>query len=139
MAMTSLATLWAATTVLFDAHWGHPAGVVALFVALILAVSGVTALIATVARTDEQVDGLTSIAAFTLALLGGSFGDAGGLPPPWNQLQVLTPNGWAMRGFVDLSAGAQPADILLSLGAILAFAAVTLGLAALRAGRLVGG
>lgn len=138
MAMASLVTLWAATTLLFDANWGHPLGVVAIFVVLVLAVSGVAGLIATAARTDEQVDGLTSIAAFVLALLGGSFGDVGGLPPPWDGLAQFTPNGWALRGFVDLSAGAAPGDILLPLVAILAFAALTLGIAAPRASRLVG-
>ncbi|CAN5297977.1 hypothetical protein BH20ACT8_BH20ACT8_15770 [soil metagenome] len=138
MAMASLVTLWAATTLLFDANWGHPLGVVAIFVVLVLAVSGVAGLIATAVRTDEQVDGLTSIAAFVLALLGGSFGDVGGLPPPWDGLAQFTPNGWALRGFVDLSAGAAPGDILLPLVAILAFAALTLGVAAPRASRLVG-
>ncbi|CAN5854359.1 hypothetical protein BH23ACT8_BH23ACT8_00700 [soil metagenome] len=138
MAMASLVTLWAATTLLFDANWGHPLGVVTIFVVLVLAVSGVAGLIATAARTDEQVDGLTSIAAFVLALLGGSFGDVGGLPPPWDGLAQFTPNGWALRGFVDLSAGAAPGDILLPLVAILAFAALTLGIAAPRASRLVG-
>jgi ABC-2 type transport system permease protein len=137
LALASITVMWAVTTVAFEASWGSPAGVLLLAVAIVLAAAGVTALIATAARTDQQVDGWTSIAVFTLALLGGSFSNINQMPVVLQRLSLLTPNGWAMRGFSDLAAGGGVTDVLLPVGAILAFAAVTVLLALRRSHRLV--
>ena len=137
LAAASIGVLWAVTTLAFDATWGDPLGVLALSAVLALAATGVTALIATLARTDQQVDGWTSIVVFTFALLGGNFSNIADLPEGLQRLAQLTPNGWAMRGFVDLAGGLGVRDIVVPLAAVGAFAVVTLLAAALRARRLV--
>ena len=137
LAAASIAVMWAVTTLAFGATWGDPLGVIALSAVMALAATGITALIATLARTDQQVDGWTSIVVFTFALLGGNFSNVADLPEGLQRLSQLTPNGWAMRGFVDLSSGLGVRDIAVPLAAVGAFAAVTLVLAALRARRLV--
>ena len=137
LAAASIGVMWAVTTLAFGATWGDPLGVVALSAVMALAATGVTALIATLARTDQQVDGWTSIVVFTFALLGGNFSNVADLPEGLQRLSQLTPNGWAMRGFVDLAAGLGVQDIAVPLAAVAAFAAVTLLAAGLRAQRLV--
>lgn len=137
LAAASIGVMWAVTTLFFGATWGDPLGVLALSAVMTLAATGITALIATLARTDQQVDGWTAIVVFTFALLGGNFSNIADLPEGLQRLSQLTPNGWAMRGFVDLAGGLGVRDIAVPLAAVGAFAAVTLLAAALRARRLV--
>lgn len=137
LALASMGVMWAVTSLALGASWGDPVGVVGVSVAVVLAAAGITALIATLARTDDQVDGWTSIVVFTFALLGGNFAPAGGLPGPLQTLALATPNGWALRGYTDLAAGAGAGEVLVPVLAVLAFAAVTITLAGLRAQRLV--
>lgn len=137
LAFLSVGVLWGATTLLFRSSWGWPPGVLALMLAVVLAATGVTALVATLARTDQQADGYLSVAAFGLALLGGNFIPLSSLPGPLATAALATPNGWAMRGFLDLAAGGGLRELVPALAAILAFAVVTLGWAALRADRIL--
>ena len=58
-------------------------------------------------RTERQADGLASIVTFGLVLLGGNFIVLAGAPPPCAPSRWLTPNGWALRAFTDLSTGAD--------------------------------
>ena len=69
----SMLVMWLATTVVFGADWGDPLAVVALTVSSVLSAIGITALVITLARTDEQAEGYSSLVVFTLALLGGNF------------------------------------------------------------------
>ncbi|HET9008316.1 MAG TPA: ABC transporter permease, partial [Actinomycetes bacterium] len=70
---SSVLVMWLATTVVFGADWGEPVAVVALTVSSVLSAIGITALVVTLARTDEQAEGYGSLVVFTLALLGGNF------------------------------------------------------------------
>ncbi len=136
--VASLTTMALLTTVAFGANWGPPTAAAALIVAMGLALVGVTALVTAAARSQRQADGLASIATFGLVLLGGNFIVVAGAPDVMRTLALLTPNGWALRGFTDLATGAAavPATVTPVL-AILAFAAATAGAAALLARRAV--
>jgi linearmycin/streptolysin S transport system permease protein len=131
----SMVVLAVATSLILGAHWGDPLGVALLIVAGVLAATGVTALVVSFARTPEQAGYWQSIVGVVLGLLGGSFFpvyQAGGVA---EQLSNLTPHAWFLRGLGDLTAGGTAADVLKPAGIILAMAAVTAGLAALRVGR----
>lgn len=134
LALCCIATLWLVMSVGFGATWGHPVGVVAIAVAITLAAAAITTLIATLARTEEQVNGWTSVIVFTLALLGGSFGS---LPANLEPLSLATPNGLALRGLVDLASGGGLGVIVVPLVGIAAFTVVALAVALPRADRLV--
>lgn len=134
LAFVCIATLWLVMTVAFGASWGPPVGVIALAAAITVAAAAITMLIATFARSEEQVNGWTSVVVFTLALLGGSFGP---LPPALEPVSLATPNGLALRGFVDLAAGGGLGVIVGPVLGVLVFAAVALAVAVPRAGRLV--
>jgi linearmycin/streptolysin S transport system permease protein len=100
----------------------------------------ITALVVTLARTDEQADGYSSLVVFTPALLGGNFVYLAQLPKALQRVSLLTPNGWALRGFVALVArNAGLAGILRPLAVLAAFAAALLALATWRLRRTLVG
>jgi len=102
---TSLCVIWLATSLALGADWGDPIGVVLLIVAAALAVAGIAGLIAGVARTEQSADALATLVAFVFALVGGAFIPPGDMPDALARLSLLTPTGWALRGFAELSAG----------------------------------
>jgi len=129
--LASLATMAVVTTLAFDADWGPPLAAAALMVAMTLALVSLTALVIAAARTERQADGLASILTFGLVLLGGNFVFISAAPAVLRRLALLTPNGWALRGFTDLATGARGWSIVAQpvLG-MLAFSAITALLAA---------
>jgi ABC-2 type transport system permease protein len=138
LGVTSVLVMWLATTLVFGADWGEPLAVVALTVSSVLAAIGVTALVVTLARTDEQADGWSSLVVFTLALLGGNFIYLAQLPGLLQRLSLLTPNGWALRGFVDLVAdGGGLRTVAAPVAVTAAFGLVTGAVALVRARRMV--
>ena len=135
---SSVLVMWLATTVVFGADWGDPVAVVALTVSSVLSAIGITALVVTLAKTDEQADGYSSLVVFTLALLGGNFVYLAQLPEALQRVSLLTPNGWALRGFVDLVAdGGGLATVAAPVAVTLGVGLVTGGLALYRARRMV--
>lgn len=128
--VVSILTLWGATALLLGADWGDPAGVVAIVLAATLAVAGLAGIIAGVARTEQSADLLATMVAFTLGILGGSLIPLSELPDSLRTVALFTPNGWAQRGFANLSAGGGDlGDVLPEVGVLLAWAVVTLALA----------
>jgi ABC-2 type transport system permease protein len=125
----SLGTVALVSSLLFGADWGPPPVVAALVLALALTLVGLTALVITLARTERQAEGIASILTFGLVLLGGNFVFIGQAPDAVRTLARLTPNGWALRAFTDLSGGAPWTAAVGPLLAVLAFAVVTAGLA----------
>ncbi|HEU4899871.1 MAG TPA: ABC transporter permease [Actinomycetota bacterium] len=134
----SVLVMWLATTLVFGADWGDPVAVVALTVSSVLSAIGITALVVTVARTEEQAEGYSSLVVFTLALLGGNFVYLAQLPELLQRVSLLTPNGWALRGFVDLVAdGGGLSTVAVPVAVTLTVGLVTGGLALYRARRMV--
>jgi linearmycin/streptolysin S transport system permease protein len=134
----SVLVMWLATTLVFGADWGDPVAVVALTISSVLSAIGITALVVTLARTDEQAEGYSSLVVFVLALLGGNFVYLAQLPEALQRAALFTPNGWALRGFVDLVAdGGGLATVAAPVAVTLAVGLVTGGLALYRARRMV--
>ena len=134
----SLATIGLITTAAFGANWGSPAADVLLGLALVVSVVCLTALVIGVARTQRQAEGLSSIMIFGLALLGGNFIFIAAAPPVMRRIALLTPNGWAMRGFTDLATtGGGLGTVAVPIAAIAIFCVVTGTVAALLAPRAV--
>lgn len=129
---TSLIAVWLLTSVLFQAEWGDPAGVLLVIFSVVFAIAGIALFIAGLARSRQQAEAATIIAALAFAVLGGTFFVANG-----GFLEVarqFTPNGQALIAFTDLGAGgAGVVDvlgnvvILLTMGVVL----MAVGLAAL--------
>ena len=138
LGVAGFGTVWAVTTLAFGADWGAPAGVLPLIVATVLAVAGVTILVASFGRTERQVDAYTSLVAFVLALAGGNFMGPGPVPDAMRVLALFTPNGWALRTFSDLSAGVADArSVGLALVILLVIGLLTAAIGLLRVRRTV--
>jgi ABC-2 type transport system permease protein len=111
-----------------DAPWGNPLGVAALILAIVAAAVGLSMMLVTVVRTGEQADAYTVLIGLSLALLGGTFSEPAQLPALIQRTRLLTPTGWALKGFSQLAAGGGFSTIAPDVVAILAFAIVTAGI-----------
>jgi linearmycin/streptolysin S transport system permease protein len=137
LGIVSTSVLMAASAVLMGAHWGNPIGVALLVVAGVLAATGVTSLVAALATNAEQAGSWGAVVAVLLGLLGGVFfpiAQVGGVAAA---ASLITPHAWFLRGLGELHAGGGPLAVLPAVGAMLAFAAVTAGIAATRLGRVL--
>jgi ABC-2 type transport system permease protein len=138
LGIVAMTVLVAASSVLLGARWGDPIGVAALVVAAVIAAMGITALITTLARTEEQAGGWNAIVAVTLGILGGSFFDLSQAPEFLSRLSFITPHAWFLAGLDQLAAPSFVlADLALPIGALLAFGVITGGIGLLRASSLV--
>ncbi|HEY8447712.1 MAG TPA: ABC transporter permease [Thermomicrobiales bacterium] len=129
--LLSMAALVIASTVLLDAHWGDPIGVAALSIAAVIAAMGITSLVASVAKTEEQAVGISSTVAVVLGTLGGSFFPVSQGPAFLAKISLISPHGWLLRGFGDLAGGGGVGDVVGAVLAVLAFGVVTGGIAVL--------
>jgi len=135
LGIISMTVLVVATTVLFGAAWGNPFGVAVLIVTAIMAATGIMALIATLARNAEQAANWQSVTAVILGLIGGTFFPVSQAPGILSRLTFVAPQAWFLRGLGDLRGGGVSAVSTPAL-AMLAFAAVTGGVALFRLRRL---
>jgi ABC-2 type transport system permease protein len=137
-ASASLAVALTFSALALGADWGNPLAVAALCAVTALAVTALTALITAVGRSERQVEGIASMVVFGLGIAGGNFILVSAAPEALRRLALLTPNGWALRGFTDLATG-QPsgAAVVAPVLAILAFTVVTGAAAALLSRRLL--
>jgi ABC-2 type transport system permease protein len=121
-----MTVLVVATTILLGAQWGPPPLVAALVLCAVVAAMGVSTLICTVARTEEQAGGWNAMIAITLAILGGSMIPMTQAPELLRQLSQVAPHAWFLKA-IDSMAGAtvQFADIVPSLVFLLGFGVVT--------------
>ncbi|MDQ1403941.1 MAG: linearmycin/streptolysin transport system permease protein [Actinomycetota bacterium] len=131
LSLLSVFTIWGATTALFGAYWGPPVAVMILGTATVLSLSGLSLFVTVFAKSEAGAEAATVILGFTLALLGGNFFPPGSLPPLFEKLALLTPNGWALNGFGQLALDARglsdilrPIFVLLAIGAVFGTAAV---------------
>ena len=134
--LVSTVLLVLATTWVLDAEWGDPLGVGLLVVGGVLSAVGVTALVATLAKTTAQAGALVSVVAVVGGLLGGTFfpiSQAGAL----GTLRFLSPQGWLMEGFQELAFGGSVGDIAGALAGVCTIALVAGAIAWVRASRMV--
>jgi ABC-2 type transport system permease protein len=139
IAIVTLGVIWGVTGVALGADWGDPLGVAVLIVAVSLAIAGISGLVAAVARTENTADTAAAFVAFVFALIGGNFVPPGALPEVLQRLSLFTPNGWALRGFAELSVGGGTApDVIPHVAVLLAWAGVCGAVAAVLLPRRIG-
>jgi ABC-type Na+ efflux pump permease subunit len=99
-----MAVMILSTSLLFGTPWGNPVAVACLVFTSVWMAIGMTSFFMAIARNAEQGQMVASISIFLLAVIGGQFMPAQGLPDVFDTLQRLTPNGQAARGFMDAAA-----------------------------------
>jgi ABC-2 type transport system permease protein len=138
LSITSVAVVWATTTWLLGATWGDPLGVVVLSLAIVLAMGAIALLVTVLARTQEQADAATAGVGFTLAMLGGNFFPPGSLPPVFQWISLLTPNGWGLQGYGSLAIDGKGLEAIVGpVLALIVIAALFGGVAVARFRRAV--
>jgi ABC-2 type transport system permease protein len=130
-AMASMLAVWGATDLAFSASWGRPLAVLAMCVATVLAFSGLALFITVAAKDPGQAESTTLLLGFGLALFGGNFFPPGTLPPLFEKLTLLTPNGWALQGFGSLALDRAGFGTIVPVLVILAVIGAAFGAAAL--------
>jgi ABC-2 type transport system permease protein len=114
-----------ASSLFFGLKWGDPLGVIVLVLAAVFGATGWGMLITALARTPAQVANLGTAIMLIFGILGGSFIDLQEMPSFVRLLSRITPNAWALDGFVTLGLGDTLADLsapilgLLVMGAAL--------------------
>jgi ABC-2 type transport system permease protein len=138
LGIVAMTVLVLASTVLLGAEWGNPVGVALLVLGAVTAAMGITALITTLARTEEQAGGWNSIVAVTMAILGGAFFDLSQGPEILSVVSVVTPHAWFLAGLDLLApASATVADVAVPVVALFAIGVVTGAIGLVRARGLV--
>jgi ABC-2 type transport system permease protein len=136
LGVVSISVLVVGTSVLLGASWGNPVGVALLIVAGVLAATGITAVIASLARTAEQAGSWQAVVAVTLGMLGGAFFPIQQSGSFMATASLVTPHAWFIRGLGNL-AGGDVADVLPAVGALLLIAVLTGAVALRRIGWVV--
>ena len=127
-----------ASSLLLGAEWGNPLGVALLALGGVVSATGVSAMAATMAKTEEQASGWNAILAMVLAILGGTFFSLDRAPEFVSQLSLITPHAWFLRGLDELAAASGTvADALPAVGVMMVIGVVTGGLGLMRARGLV--
>jgi linearmycin/streptolysin S transport system permease protein len=137
LGLVSMAALVTAAALMMGISWGNPVGLALLIVGGVLAATGITAFVASLARTMERAGGWNAIIAVTLALLGGSMFPISQLGGVVATIGLATPHAWFMRGLGELAAGGGPGSVLPAAAAMSAFAMVFGAIALLRLRKLV--
>jgi ABC-2 type transport system permease protein len=136
LGVISVGVLVAGTTLLLGASWGNPVGVGLLVVSGVLAATGITSVVASLARTSEQAGSWQAVVAVTLGMLGGAFFPIQQSGSFMATVSLVTPHAWFLRGLGDLTGGGV-ADVLPAVAALLLIALLTGSMALLRLGRVV--
>lgn len=124
LGIVSMTVLAVATSLFLDAEWGNPVGVALLIVAAVVAAMGILAVIAAVAKTQDQAGNFQAIVSLILAFLGGTFFSVAQVGGVLAKLSLLTPHAWFLRGLGDLQGG-EVSAVLPAVAALLAFGLVT--------------
>jgi ABC-2 type transport system permease protein len=136
----SLLIVGVVTSAAFGANWGPVLPALVLGAAVVVAVVCLTAFVIGVSKTQRQAEGVSSIIVFGLSILGGNFFFISQAPSAMKRLALLTPNGWALRGFTDLATiGGGFGTIAEPVLGILAFSVIVAAIAVILAPRAVTG
>lgn len=116
-----------ASGLMLGVRWGNPLAVALLIVSAALAATGYGILFASVLKTPSQVAGVGSAVMIVFGAISGTFARIDTPVVKW--LGMITPNDWALRGFIDLGLGGTIADILPNVAALWLIAAVLFAIA----------
>ncbi len=137
LGVVSLTVLVLATSLLLGARWGDPFAVAALILCGVLAATGITAVVASAARTAEQAGAWQAVVAVSLGLLGGAFFPIQQSGSVMATLSLVTPHAWFMQGLANLSSGGGLSEVWRACLALLVMAAATGAVALVRIDRVV--
>lgn len=127
------AVLVAASTLLFEMHWGPLLPLSATALGLILSTSGVGLLLAGLVKTAEQQRLVAVIVAINSAMLGGVYWPMSLMGSTMQRIGHLTPVAWAMDALQEVMLrGANWPALALPLAVLLGMALATTSVGLMR-------
>lgn len=103
----------------------HPFALIPISVAASLSATGLGLLLATLARTLEQLGGIGTMVTLTMAALGGVMVPRSIMPATMRSLGLATPHAWALGAYQDVLIRSQGlAHVLPAIGMLVGFAAL---------------
>ncbi|MFW5714565.1 MAG: ABC transporter permease [Brevefilum sp.] len=127
--LLQVGVLWGATS-LIGAYWGDPLSVIITLLLLVLAATGVGALISAWAKTAGQAGAIGTAFTLAAAAASGSFFPRMNLPSLLRTISYISPNAWGIEIFARLQSGRTAFEILPWLGGLLALSFIYYAIAA---------
>ncbi|MFJ7849289.1 ABC transporter permease [Peribacillus sp. NPDC097224] len=113
-AFIQLLLFYVATSLFFNVNWGESQGqVVAFGFMYSVAVAGLSMLLAAFIRKEKTADLISGIGIQLFAIVGGSMLPIYAFPERLKTIAALTPNNWALTGFLDIMSGVGWSGLLL--------------------------
>jgi ABC-2 type transport system permease protein len=124
--LVQIAIMFAVGSVVFGMEIGTaPLAMVIIALSTSAAATGLGLLVATLGKTPEQVGGLSTMLALTLAAVGGMMVPSFVMPEFMQTIGKLSPHYWALAGFQDvLVRGLGASDVLNEAVVLCGFALV---------------
>ena len=125
-----IAIMLGVSSLLFKMSLGHSVGgLIIVSLAAAAAATGLGVLVASLARTEAQISGLTVLLLLTLSVLGGCFIPRFIMPEWLRTVGLVTPHAWALDAFQDLLVrGYNFWEVLPKVGVLGAFAVIFFGI-----------
>jgi ABC-2 type transport system permease protein len=126
LGMAQFAVLFSFTKFMLNVVWGQSIlAILLVAVAEVAAVTGLSTLISSLAKTQRAVGGIAPLLIQVQAALGGAFFDVSILPAWIRPIRFLSIVGWSMEGWRAVQVqGAGVGGVIVPTLALLAFAAV---------------
>ncbi len=115
-------------------EWGaHPEGLIVVSICASITANALGLLLAAIAKSEQQLGGLSTLLVLTLAAIGGVMVPRFVMPQFMQSLGVISPHAWALNAYQDiLVRGYGVAEILPECAVLLAMAVVMFGVAVRR-------
>ncbi len=132
--LIQVALMFAVGALVFEMNLGSaPLALVVVTLATAAAATGMGLLVASLGKTPEQIGGLSTLLALTLAAIGGMMVPTFVMPPFMQTLSKISPHAWALSGYQDVIVrGLGTAAVLPEVGVLLGFAVAFFGVAVWR-------
>jgi ABC-2 type transport system permease protein len=120
--LVQIVLMFAVGVFFFHMKLGDPMALILVSLALALAANGLGLLVASLGKTEAQVNGLSVFLAITLSALGGMLVPAYIMPGAMKTISLFTPHAWALAGYQDIIVrGLGVRQVLPEVGILLAF------------------
>ena len=91
------------TRIFYRVNWGDSIlGIVIMILSSVLAFSGLSTLLASLTKSEEQIGNIGPALAMIFGFMGGGMWPASAFPDWLNMVSKFTPNRWAIDGFLKL-------------------------------------
>lgn len=118
------------TTLMFRLDWGNPLGVLLVIGSAALAATGWGLLVASLSTNSGQITTIGMALTLIFGIVSGTFIPGQQFGAAFQTAARLTPNRWALDGFLALASGEGLAGIITPVIALLVMAAVLFAAAA---------